>query len=171
MEEEQTHLDAFELYFKFRQEGLKVKESIERVAVEQNLGKSTLWKWKKNFNWDDKEAVRSAEINQEVQKQTNSTIIDNKTRYLSFLHKLLDKVLVKDKDGNVIDITLNIENINDLKKVIDTSLLLQGEPTEKIESEHKGKLDVSIHDRIKKYQGYYNDIDTKPEGNNNSDDP
>lgn len=130
MDEEQIHLDAFEKYFEYRQEGKNKSESISLVSVELGFSKTSIYKWKKNFNWDDREAVRSAEINAEVQKKTNSTIIDNKTKYLSYVHAILNKIIVKKPDGSF-DINLDIKNISDFEKVTKLGLLLQGEDTER----------------------------------------
>jgi len=130
MDEEQIHLDAFEKYFECRQSGKNKSECVSELALENNLSKTTIWTWKKNFNWDDREAVRSAEINAEVQKKTNSTIIDNKTKYLSYVHAILNKIIVKNPDGSF-DIKLDIKNISDFEKVTKLGLLLQGEDTER----------------------------------------
>lgn len=130
MEEEQTHLDAFELYFKLRQEGNGKTKSVAGVASEYNRSESTIFEWKKKLHWDDREAIRSSEINSNIQKKTNSTIIDNKSKYLSYGHAILNKVIVKKPDGTF-DINLDIKNVSDFEKVTKLCLLLQGEDTER----------------------------------------
>lgn len=65
-------------------------------------------------------------MNRDVEKKTNSTIVDNKVKYLSFYHKLLDEL------KNNFDI--KIENVNDLKRVVDGCLVLQGEFNERLKS-------------------------------------
>jgi hypothetical protein len=130
MKELQRHIDAFEIYFKKKQEGNDTAKAITLASQECNFSETSLYTWKKNFNWDDREAVRSAEINAEVQKKTNSTIIDNKSKYLSYGHAILNKVIVKKPDGTF-DINLDIKNVSDFEKVTKLCLLLQGEDTER----------------------------------------
>ena len=138
MEEEQIHLDAFEVYFTSRQNGKNKTDSVTGVASEFDRSKSTIFEWKKNFNWDDKEAIRATEINQNIQQNTNSTIIDNKTKYLSFYHKLLD-----DLKNNF---NIKIENVRDLKLVMDGALILQGEITniQQIQGKIEGRYSVTM---------------------------
>jgi hypothetical protein len=126
MKELQKHLDAFELYFQSKQAGLAAKASVEQVASKQNYNVTTVWKWKREFKWDEREAVRSAEVNLKVEKKINNTIVDNKIKYLSFYHKLLDDL----KN----DFDIKIESVTDLKKTVDSCLVLQGEVNERLES-------------------------------------
>jgi hypothetical protein len=149
MEEEPIHLDAFETYFKLRQSGKGKTEAAIGTGSEHGRTKSTIFEWKKNFNWDDREAVRSADINREVQQNTNSVIIDNKTSYLIYAHKLLDKILIKDKDGNVTGINLDIKSISDFEKVTKLCLLLQGEDTDRDDNGLKEFADVLQQSREK----------------------
>ena len=52
--------------------------------------------------------------------------MDNKVKYLSFYHRLLDDLKK--------DFTIKIENVTDLKRVIEGALVLQGESNEVVES-------------------------------------
>jgi hypothetical protein len=106
-----------------------VTEAIRLVKSKCKVSEKTLYKWKKEFDWDGREAIRSKEIQDKVEKKTNTTIVGNKVRYLNFYHKLLDS-LEKKQD-------VNIRNVNDLQMVIKGCLLLQDEPTENIKSESK----------------------------------
>lgn len=126
MKELQKHLDAFELYFQSKQAGSTTKASIMQVASKQKYNVTTVWRWKKNFNWDEREVVRASEVNKRVEKRINSSIVDNKVKYLSFYHKLLDDL----KN----DFDIRIWNVTDLKKTIDGALVLQDEPVERVES-------------------------------------
>lgn len=129
MDEEQKHLDAFEHYFELRQQGTNITKAVTKVALKYDCSETTIYSWKKNFNWDDREAVRSAEINREVQKNNNSTIIDNKTKYLSYVHAALNKVIKQNPDGSV-DIDLDVDKVRDMEILIKLGLLLQGESTD-----------------------------------------
>jgi transposase len=122
MKEAQKHIDAFELYFKEKQNQRSVVEAIRLVCSNFKVSEKTAYKWKRVFDWDGREAIRSAEINKKVQEQTNTSIVDNKVRYLSLYHKLLD-----DLEANF---KIKIEHTADLERVIKGALLLQDQPTE-----------------------------------------
>ncbi len=123
MKELQRHRDAFELYLTKKLEGIDTTQAITQVSLELSCSESSIYNWKKKFNWDEREAIRSAEIQKEVEKRTNATITENKVKYLSFYHKLLD-----DLKNNF---NIKIENTRDLKLVVDGALNLQGEATER----------------------------------------
>jgi len=142
MKELQRHIDAFEIYFKKKQEGNDTAKAITLASQECNFSETSLYTWKKEFDWDGREAIRAAEINKKVEEKTDSTIIENKTKYLSFYHKLLDKLK---KDGFNID----IKSPRDLDLVVKGALLLQGEYTEhkvRLEATQEVKLDITNPD-------------------------
>ena len=62
------HRDAFELYFQLKQSGSTTKASVEQVASKCNFNVTTIWKWKKLFNWDRGGALRVGEIQKTNQK-------------------------------------------------------------------------------------------------------
>jgi hypothetical protein len=126
MKELQKHIDAFDQYFILKQNGVSTTEAIRSVMGQWKVSEKSAFKWKREFKWDEKEAVRSVEVNQKVEKKTNNTIVDNKIKYLSFYHKLLDDL------KNNFDI--KIESVTDLKKTVDGCLVLQGEVNERLES-------------------------------------
>src|ERR1039458_3335103 len=72
-----------------------------RVASEYNVANSTIWRWHKKFNWEERAHLRNIEINKQVEKKTNTAIADNKAKYLTFIHKLFDdwkkKRLIEEK--------------------------------------------------------------------------
>jgi len=152
MKELQKHLDAFELYFKNKQEGSSVVESIRLVCSKFKVSEKTAYKWKKEFDWDGREAIRSQEIQKRIEEKTNTTIVDNKVKYLSFYHKLLDDL----KN----DFKLKIKDVNDLKRVIDGALLLQDQPTEI--SETNINIDKQLDEDLKYLSGL-NESTTVPD--------
>lgn len=137
MDELQKHIDAFEVYFKSKQEGNDTTTAILTVESQCTVSERTVWRWHKEFDWEGREAIRASEINKEVQKRTDSSIIDNKTKYLTFYHKLLDKLK---KNG----FDIEIKSPRDLDLVIKGALLLQGEPTEHTQNTGKTEVDVNI---------------------------
>jgi hypothetical protein len=156
MEEEQKHIDAFELYLTEIHNGLSKTEAVTKVASEYNCSVSTVWTWKKEFDWDDKEAVRSVEINKGVEEKTNSTIIDNKSNYLSMIHNIFKKYVDEVKAGK--RNPLEINSMNDLEKGIKTALLLQGESTDRTESNTtlnaNVQFDKNAQKKILEEEGY-----------------
>ena len=128
MKELQKHLDAFEYYFQCKQSGHNTTESIRLVKSKCNVSEKTLYHWKKEFDWDGREAIRSLEINNKIQEKTNNSIVDNKIQYLGIYHRLLKKLA--DKGYNI-----DINNINDLNMVIKGALLIQDQPTENIKEQ------------------------------------
>ena len=136
MKETQTHLDAFEHYYLKLNEGLSVNDSIVSVAENFNVTERTVWGWKKKLNWDDKRTVRDAEIQKGVEDKTNTTIIDNKVKYLGIVHFSLNKY-VEDVNKGLRE-PIPIENSKDLERLIKTSLLIQNQPTEI--QEHSGTI-------------------------------
>jgi hypothetical protein len=156
MEETQTHLDAFEKYLQLKLSGKNTEDSFKLLMSDIGVTRQSLYRWKKEFHWDEKEAVRSSEIHKEVEKQTNSTIIDNKVWYLSIYHTLLSHPDVKGMKPN---------NVTDVDRAIKGSLLVQGESTERTEQSGKVEHEVSIHDRIKERAEYYQSIKPGTDGN------
>lgn len=142
MKELQRHLDAFEIYFKHKQEGRNTKEAITLVSMELKFSETSLYKWKKEFDWDGREAIRSREIQRKIEEKTNNTIIENKIKYLSFYHKLLDDLR---RDWN-----LKIDNVRDLEVVTKNALLLQDEPTEHVKEKTQTTLKIDHNLRLKR---------------------
>ena len=132
MKEFQRHHDAFELYLSYIQSNKTKSESIIRVASEYNVANSTIWRWHKEFNWDERAHLRNIEINKQVENKTNTTIANNKAKYLTFIHKLLDDWKKKVDKGEV---PVEITSPSDVDKIIKLALLLQDEAGEIIENQ------------------------------------
>ena len=58
MKERQKHRDAFDKYFKLHQEGETVEAIVLLLASDFNVTRKTVYTWKKELNWDDREAIR-----------------------------------------------------------------------------------------------------------------
>lgn len=160
MKELQRHRDAFNHYLILKQKGEDTKEAIMSVACQQGVSDRTVYRWKDKLKWDDKEAVRASEINKEVEKKTNSTIVDNKSNYLSMIHNSFNFYLGEVKAGRRNPVEIN--NMNDFEKGVKTALLLQGESTER--TEQSSQCEVSIHDQIKEFEEYYRQLEGESEG-------
>jgi hypothetical protein len=162
MKETQRHLDAFELYLLHKQSGTNTEDSIKLLVGDLKVTRKTLYIWKKEFNWDEKEAIRSLEINKEIQTKTNKSIVDNKIQYLGVYHRLLKKLA---DNGYNIDIC----NVNDLSVVVKGALLLQDEPTENIKSDTTLDEQRGL-ERLRNIEAQHNDSNSDPRDSTTSPD-
>ena len=148
MKEFQRHHNAFELYFSFIQSNKTKSESIIRVASEYNVANSTLWRWHKEFNWDERAHLRNIEINKQIEKKTNTIIADNKAKYLTFIHKLFDDWKKKVDNG---EFPVEIKSASDVDKIVKLALLLQDEAGEIIEKQITVNKEKGL-ERLKKIE-------------------
>ena len=86
MKEQQKHRDAFEKYFILRQTGSAVVEAINEVADEFQCSVGAVYSWKKNFDWDGREAIRTHDVQNKIAEKTNAALAENKAWYLRITH-------------------------------------------------------------------------------------
>lgn len=150
MKEKQVHLDAFEKYFQHKQSGKNTEDSIKLLISDFKVTRKSIYVWKKEFNWDERETLRSLEINKKVEEKTNTNIVDSKAGYLSIINHALDNYVNEVKQGKRKPV--EVKGTYDLNNLIKLGLLVQGEATEHIREEsnqnHKIKLD-KINDLFK----------------------
>ena len=115
------HLDAFEKYFILKQSGVNVVDAIAEVASEYNRSVSSVYTWKKAFDWDGREAIRTHDVQTKVAEQTNQALADNKSWYLRIIH---DAVRKAEEEGVV-----HIENVRDFDLLVKQALTIQGDDT------------------------------------------
>ncbi|HIH62087.1 MAG TPA: hypothetical protein HA298_05320 [Methanobacteriales archaeon] len=147
MNEEQIHRDAWNLYFELRQQGKSKSEAVAGAASECGRSESTIWEWKKKFNWDERESIRAATINQKVEERLNEQLVDLKVQYLKLLNDLIFEVLEerrsKSRDA------VKIKSIPDLERVINMALLLIGEiGEERTEEKEEAEYDTELLQEI-----------------------
>lgn len=131
MQEKQRHRDAYEHYFTLRQQGQTTTQAIVQVAREYNVSETTVWRWKKEFNWDEREAIRGAEIQRGLEEKLNEKIIDNKACYLAKLNKL------------IINANVSIKTVSELVSAIRMASELQGH-ADRMEGELKVDYDPEL---------------------------
>lgn len=90
MNESQRHHDAFEKYFQYKQEGKSTDEAITLLQVELGFSKTSFYKWKKEFDWDGREAIRADNIRKKVTESTDQSIVDIKSQYLGIVNYSLN---------------------------------------------------------------------------------
>ena len=152
MKEFQRHHNAFELYFSYIQSNKTKSESIIGVASEYNLANSTIWRWHKEFNWDERAHLRNIEINKQVEKKTNTVLADNKAKYLTFIHKLFDDWKKKVDNG---EFPVEIKSASDVDKIVKLALLLQDEAGEIIENQVTINKEKGL-ERLRKIEAQHN---------------
>ena len=123
MKEQPKHIDAFTYFFALTEKGYSITDSVKTTADHCNVTIRTLWKWYKEFHWEEKADKKRAKIIKEKEKKEIKTLAENRATYLNIVHKELDYLL---KD----DFPARIESVNDLDKIIKLALLLQNAPTE-----------------------------------------
>jgi len=128
MKELQRHIDAFEIYFTNKQNGQNVQDSVRLVESKFGVSEKTVYKWKRVFDWDGREAIRANEINRKIEKKTDNSIVSNKVKYLAVVHKPIDDLIKKMNEGKSV---LVIESSLDVERYLKMALLLQDQPTDK----------------------------------------
>ena len=162
MKETQTHKEAFEHFYIKLNEGMSVTDSIMSVAEKFKITGRTAWRWHKKLDWDSKIAVRDVDIQDALETKTNTTIVDNKAKYLGIVHFSLNKYVEEVNNG--IRQPIPIENSKDLERLIKISLLIQNQPTDI--QEQSGSIKVTLdkrRERLKRIEAKYDsnsDTDT-----------
>lgn len=116
MKEKQRHTDAFEIYFQKKQEGGTVPEAVNAVHLQLQFSERAIYNWKDEFNWDDREAIRNAEIQRNVEKKINKKAEDHRVRYLELINNAVGNYYNKVADGEREPI--EIKNSADLTRLI-----------------------------------------------------
>lgn len=88
-----------------------------------NVSESTVWRWYKNLNWNDRENKRKHEILMELERKNIENVVDFKVRALGITGNLIEVFI-----GNIR--RLRITSMRDLDMVIKLHLLLLEQPTE-----------------------------------------
>jgi hypothetical protein len=109
------------------------------------VSERTIWRWYKELGWKDRVHLRNIEVAKGVEEKTNSTLIENKANYLSYVHKLFNDWKAKVDAGEV---PVEIRTVSDVDKIVKLALLLQDEATDKTETTHKGKIEAVLPDGI-----------------------
>ena len=119
MKEVQKHRDAFNDYFILKQERKTVVEAVRLVADKYNVSEGAVYTWKRNFDWDGKEAIRTHDVQNKVEEKTNQALADNKAWYLRIIHDSIRKA----EENNVVQ----IENVRDYDLMVKQALTIQGD--------------------------------------------
>jgi len=120
MKETLRHKEAFEYYY-----SLGDKRNSSSVAVQYKVSERSIFKWSKNFNWQERIEQRDIEISKGLEIKTNETIISIKAGFkaeikvqLNIFKTMLNKLIKKFKESEENEI-IEIKKIDDLKIVTD----------------------------------------------------
>jgi len=128
MKEKPKHIDAFQFWFGLTEKGYNTTDSVRTTAQHSGVLPRTIWKWYKEFGWEERADKKRLQILAEVEKQENRTLVENRLNYLKILHKVLDKFI---KDG----FQLDVKTAKDLETIIKTCLIVQDAPSEVIKQD------------------------------------
>ena len=144
MTETQRHREAFEQYYL-----LGDKRSYPKVASKFSVSRTSVKKWAKAFDWQERVLIRDKEIGDKVEKKVVSSSIEKKAKMLNDLIRMetitegairtafvrnADGSLQKDQRGSPI-LNVEVEKVKDLKdlgelniKIKQLILAVMGEP-------------------------------------------
>jgi hypothetical protein len=146
MKERMKHREAFEFFYSLG--GAPIKNNALSVSKEFKVTERTFWNWYKKLDWKEKVQLRDIEVSKGVEQKTNSSLIENKAKYLSYVHRLFDDLKKKIDSG---EFPVEIKSVSDLDKAIKLGLILQDQATEKTETNMK--LDFNLRlDRLRRIE-------------------
>lgn len=120
MTEEQKHIEAFEEFYVLG--GVASKENVTYLSDKCQVSERTIWRWYNDYEWKKRTQIRNEVIRRELEKITNSKLIENKAKYLSFAHKLLDNWKIKIDNGKN---TVEIKSVSDFYRIVSLAVQLQ----------------------------------------------
>ena len=140
MVETKRHGDAFDYYY-----SLGNSRSYMQVAQKLHVSKTSVAKWSKAFNWNERVIQRDLEINKKTEEKTNDAIVNTKADYradirlaLQPIKALINSAIIEKenpktgKKESVIKFSVEdpkdmASMITSLEKLIKADLLLMGE--------------------------------------------
>jgi len=166
MKEKPKHIDAFQFWFGLTEKGYSTTDSVRTTAQHSGVLPRTIWKWYKEFGWEERADKKRLQILAEVEKKENRTLVENRLNYLKILHKVLDNFI---KDG----MQLDIKTARDLDTIIKACLVVQDAPSEVIKQDtvnlHIGADSLFDESLMKKIIEEEEEVQLKESKNNEED--
>lgn len=131
------HLEAYGLFFN----GWSVKE----IAIELKKTPNVIYGWRKRFGWDWKKSEDLRDIEQELLDKAQKA----RESIINIGSQTLDDVFIRDSEGNITGVTIAIENIKDLRSMVDVIMKSAG-IAEKIENKTETVItgDVNVKTEV-----------------------
>jgi len=144
MKEVLKHKEAFEYYY-----SLGDKRSYPQVAFKFTVSRTSIKKWSKAFNWQDRIVQRDIENGKELSKKVNNNIVNSKADYRALIRQTVDLYKQKLNDGKII-----INRPQDLETLVKLDLNLMGEATDITD-------DKSLHELVEEFRNILDPKDVK----------
>jgi transposase len=109
------NIEAFEYYY-----SLGDKRSCSKVAGKFHVSERTVYNWSSWYNWQERVKHRNREYAKKIDEQTNTSLIDAKTKYLSIINDIIEVFKTKLNDGEI-----RINRVNDLERLVKLEMLLR----------------------------------------------
>jgi predicted DNA-binding protein YlxM (UPF0122 family) len=119
--------------------------TIKEIADEVGVTSGTVNGWSKKYDWRRRKMRELRDIEQEMRDKT----LKARERILDIGTRVLDDVFIRDNDGNIIGVNIEIEDLRDLKVLTETILKTGGVP-DKIETVNETTLtgDVNVKTEV-----------------------
>lgn len=109
-------LMAFEEYYTLTKTGIKPTDAITQVAEKFEVGKRTVYRWKKEYNWDKLATERSIKANEslakDIKEQSDAVVKDFRKPFIKILNRLVARCVHENE--------VKINNVKELVTVMDT---------------------------------------------------
>lgn len=128
MKETLKHKEAFEYYY-----GLGDQRSYPAVARKFTVSVTSIKKWAKAFNWQERVEQRDIENARRLEEKTNETVVATKATYRKIIKAAIGRWVKRFQGGEI-----DVESVWDLERLVKLDLLLMGEPTDR--SEHESRV-------------------------------
>jgi len=127
MKEKLKHKEAFEYYYSLGNE-----RSYPKVASKFIVSRTSIKKWSKAFNWQDRIELRDIANGKKLEAKTDKAVVNSKADYRALIRKVVKEFEKKLKDKKII-----ISKPGDLAEMAKLDLLMMGEATE------RGELNIT----------------------------
>jgi transposase len=115
MQETLRHQEAFDYYY-----SLSHDRSYPQVASEFTVSLTSVKKWAKAFNWQQRVKERDINNSKKLEERTDTSIVDARAKYLVILQASLYHYMEALKSGNI-----KINSVKDLETLAKLEMLLR----------------------------------------------
>lgn len=116
-------LRAFEQYYSLTKTGISPSVAVTTIANDLDVTTRTVYKWKKQGQWDKRATERSIKANeelaQEIKEEADNAVKDQRRPYIKILNGLIGKCM---RAGEI-----QINTVKELVTVMELSVQLQKE--------------------------------------------
>lgn len=144
MEEKEHHKRAFELYYVLGLSGKRsTNQRVMGVCEKYGHDKGTVYKWKKEFDWDLKETIRNDIMAAAESKFSPEAILQVRYDLLIIAQEIVEEYCswILTPEGK----RLKIRTPLDFKRIIEAINALGGAPPTKETKEITGNIDHHVH--------------------------